>query len=54
MQINKDRLKQRFQVIQGITATEVGQTRFSYSEEDRQTRSYLLGILKNSGGLSLE
>lgn len=49
MQINKDRLKQRFQVIQGITATEVGQTRFSYSEEDRQTRSYLLGILKDLG-----
>lgn len=49
MQINKDRLKQRFQVIQGITATEVGQTRFSYSEEDHKTRAYLMGILDDLG-----
>lgn len=49
MQINKTRLQEHFDVIKGITSTELGQTRFSYSEEDQKTRAYLSGILEGMG-----
>lgn len=49
MNINRDRLKQHFEVIREISATQEGQTRFSYSREDRKVRDYILGRLEDLG-----
>lgn len=49
LKINNERLKQHFDVIKAISSTELGQTRFSYSNEDSRTREYLTKVLEEIG-----